>query len=177
MRIIAGSLRGRVLLGPKDKNVRPTAAKAREAIFNMLRSHAPVEGKAVLDLCCGTGALGLEALSRGAAHVTFVDLNPFYAQQNVEKFGVMEQCSVIKANALRYKPVAPADVIFLDPPYRLGLVEKALAMAADIGQAGTLWVVEAESDRKGPAFDTLGPFNCVAERTYGAGTISLLIQN
>jgi len=176
LRIIAGSLRGRVILGPKDRNVRPTASRAREAVFNMLRSHAPIEGKAALDLCCGTGALGLEALSRGATHITLVDLNPFYAQQNVDKFGVAEHCTVIKANMLRYKPLAPADIIFLDPPYRLGLIEKALTMATTIGQAGTMWVVEAEARRDGPPLPELGPFKLIAERTYGAGTITLLEQ-
>jgi 16S rRNA (guanine966-N2)-methyltransferase len=176
MRIIAGSLRGRVLVGPTGRDVRPTAARAREAVFNMLHSQAPVEGKRVLDLYCGTGALGLEALSRGAAHVTFVDLDPVYAQRNVEKFGVEAQCTVIKANALRYKPLAAAEVIFLDPPYKLGLVEKTLAMHASIGQPGTLWVVEAETGRLGPDLAALGPFERLTERTYGAGTITLLRQ-
>ncbi|MBI1363597.1 MAG: methyltransferase [Proteobacteria bacterium] len=177
MRIIAGTLRGRVLAGPKGRDVRPTAARAREAVFNMLNSHANVDGVQVLDLFCGTGALGLEALSRGAAHVTFVDLDSQYAQQNVTKFGVTGTCTVIKANALRYKPLAPADIIFLDPPYNLGLTEKTLAMHASIGKSGTIWVVEAETGRIGPDLTHLGPFTHIAERTYGAGTITLLRQN
>lgn len=118
MRVIAGEFRGRRLAAPRGA-VRPTADRVREALFAML---GPVEGARVLDLFAGTGALAIEALSRGAAGAVLVDRDPAPARRNVADLGLGERARVVRADALRYlaRPaVAAYDLVFLDPPYRL----------------------------------------------------------
>lgn len=119
MRVAGGDLRGRRLHVPRGRGVRPTTERVREAVFSIL---AGVEGARVLDLFCGSGALGIEALSRGAAHATLVDTRPGAAQRNAEELGLKESAEVVRSEALRFLRTAEAgafDVIFCDPPYRL----------------------------------------------------------
>src|SRR5438552_7753698 len=137
MRIVGGRLRGRALATPKLLAVRPTADRLREALFNIL-VHAygdPVAGARVLDLFAGTGALGLEALSRGAAFALFIDDAAearALMRQNVEALGLGGTCRIFRRDATKLgaaHPVEPFSLVFLDPPYRQGLAEKALAPA------------------------------------------------
>jgi 16S rRNA (guanine966-N2)-methyltransferase len=119
MRIVAGELKGRRLRSPRGGGVRPTADRVREAIFSILGS---VEGAVVLDLFAGTGALGLEALSRGAASATLVDRAPATARRNVDDLGLGERAELVRSDVPRYlRRVAGArfDLVFIDPPYRL----------------------------------------------------------
>lgn len=143
MRIVGGAFRGLPLtaLGPGDPaaHLRPTSDRVRESLFNVL-AHGdygdppPPEGSRVLDLFCGTGALGLEALSRGAVEARFVDSGPralAILRRNVGLMRVADRARVTARDATRLgtNPEAPFDLIFLDPPYGKGLGERAIASA------------------------------------------------
>jgi 16S rRNA (guanine966-N2)-methyltransferase len=137
MRIVGGKFRGRSLAGPKSQSIRPTSDRTRESIFNIL-AHAygdPVTDARVLDLFAGTGALGLEALSRGAAFALFVDDGAearAIIRQNIEALGTAGVSRIFRRDATKLgdvHPNAPFSLVFLDPPYGKGLAEKALASA------------------------------------------------
>src|SRR5829696_2305829 len=138
MRIVGGRLRGRALTGAKTDAIRPTADRLRESLFNIL-IHGygdPVSGARVLDLFAGTGAMGLEALSHGAAFALFVDESATargLIRENVEALGVGGQSRLFRRDATRLGPAAPNapfSLVFCDPPYDKGLAEKALASCA-----------------------------------------------
>jgi len=168
MRIVGGRLRGRLLAAPKSnvnksQAIRPTADRLREALFNVL-IHAygdPVTGARVLDLFAGTGALGLEACSRGAAFALFVDDGAearALIRANVEAFGLGGATRIFRRDATRLgaaHPVEPFSLAFLDPPYGRGLAEQALGSARAGGWLvpGALVVVEeaATAGFAGPA--------------------------
>ncbi|HYH61901.1 MAG TPA: RsmD family RNA methyltransferase [Solirubrobacterales bacterium] len=118
MRVVAGELRGRRLKTPKGTAVRPTSDRAREALFSIL---GDVSGFEVLDLFCGTGALGIEALSRGARHAVLVDDDTSPAQANVDALGITECVDLVRRDAFAYLGSATAtfDLILCDPPYKL----------------------------------------------------------
>jgi 16S rRNA (guanine966-N2)-methyltransferase len=139
MRVVGGRLRGRALAAPKSQNVRPTSDRLREALFNILahRYGDPVAGARVLDLFAGTGALGLEAMSRGAAFTLFVDDSAearALIRQNVEALGLGGVTRIFRRDAAHLgaaHPNPPFGLVFLDPPYRKGLGEAALASLRD----------------------------------------------
>lgn len=139
MRIIGGYLRGRTLQGPKSQAIRPTTDRLRESLFNIL-VHAyddPVTGARILDLFAGSGAFGLEALSRGAAFALFVDDGVearALLRQNVETLGVGGITRIFRRDATKLGPAHPLEpfsLVFLDPPYGRGLAEKALVCVRD----------------------------------------------
>src|SRR5438270_13411697 len=141
MRIVGGRLKGRNLASPSSQRIRPTADRLRESLFNIL-IHAygdPISGARVLDLFAGTGALGLEAISRGAAFALFVDDGAearALLRQNVETLGVAAVTNIFRRDATKLgpaHPVEPFGLVFLDPPYSEGLAEKALPSARDGG--------------------------------------------
>ncbi|MGB8274346.1 MAG: 16S rRNA (guanine(966)-N(2))-methyltransferase RsmD [Alphaproteobacteria bacterium] len=182
MRIVGGKHRGRKLAAPAGKRVRPTSDRAREAVFNIL-SHgrfadsSPISGKRVCDAFCGTGAMGLEALSRGAAHATFLDSDPAVleiAKENAEKLGETQNARFVRADATRPpKAPAPCGLLFLDPPYGSGLAQPALAA---LGRAGwiaedAVVVVEVGAREK---FAAPQGFETLDERRYGAARVILL---
>jgi 16S rRNA (guanine966-N2)-methyltransferase len=156
MRIVGGRLRGRVLAAPKSPEIRPTADRLREALFNILvHAHGdPVTGARVLDLFAGTGALGLEALSRGAGFALLIDdAAPARAlmRDNVANLGLGGAARIFRRDATALGPVHPVEpfgLAFLDPPYGRGLAERALT-AARTGQwllPNALVVVEEATD-------------------------------
>ena len=158
MRIVGGSLRGRALAAPKSQSIRPTADRLREALFNIL-AHAygdPVTGARVLDLFAGTGALGIEALSRGAAFALFVDEGAearALIRENVAALGLGGVSRIFRRDATKLGPVHPLEpfsLVFLDPPYGQGLAEKALASAHSGGwlKPDALIVVEDAAKAK-----------------------------
>jgi len=137
MRVVGGSLRGRALAAPKSQSIRPTADRLRESLFNIL-IHAydnPIAGARVLDLFAGTGALGIEALSRGAAFALFVDDGAearALLRENVATLGLGGTSRIFRRDATKLGPAHPVEpfaLAFLDPPYGKGLAEKALASA------------------------------------------------
>ena len=156
MRVVGGRLRGRNLAAPASREIRPTADRLRESLFNIL-VHAyenPVEGARVLDLFAGTGALGIEAISRGAGFALFVDNGAearALLRNNVEALGLGGVTKVFRRDATELgpaHPVEPFSLVFLDPPYGKGLAEKALASLRDGGwltKAALLVVEEAKA--------------------------------
>jgi 16S rRNA (guanine966-N2)-methyltransferase len=146
MRVIAGTLKGRRLEAPKWDGLRPTSDKLRETLFNVLAPR--IQGARMLDGYAGTGAVGIEALSRGAAHVTFVERDPRAAaliEANLDHCGVSGRYAIIRVSftGSERPPVAgPFDLIFLDPPYGAGDVSAALDAAEPLVGEGTLLIVE-----------------------------------
>ena len=137
MRVVSGRLRGRAIAAPKSKTIRPTADRLRKSLFNIL-AHAfddPVTGARVLDLFAGTGALGIEALSRGAGFALFVDDGAearALLRENVAALGLGGTSKIFRRDATKLgeaHPVAPFSLAFLDPPYGQGLAAAALASA------------------------------------------------
>jgi len=156
MRIVGGRLRSRPITGPKSDSVRPTSDRLREALFNIL-THSygdPVTGARVLDLFAGTGALGIEAISRGAEYALFVDEGieaRALLRDNVESLGLGGVTRIFRRDASRLGPAHPLDpfsLVFLDPPYGKGLAEKSLISARDGGwlRPEALLVVEEAAD-------------------------------
>ncbi len=144
-RIVAGSLKGRKIVLPKNEGVRPSKNRVRQAVFNLLGARLDWEGLVVADLFCGSGAWGLEAASRGAAKVILVDLDERAAAQNVRDLAV-GNVKVVGADVRRWAPPALLDVVLLDPPYGKGLAQDALARAGQIGKAGSWWCIETGRD-------------------------------
>ena len=158
MRVVGGRLRGRNLATPKSQSVRPTADRLRETLFNIL-AHAyddPITDARVLDLFAGTGALGIEASSRGAAFVLFVDDGAearALLRENAEALSLGGVTRIFRRDATKLGPVHPLEpfsLAFLDPPYGKGLAEQALVAARDGGWlvTGALAVVEESADAK-----------------------------
>jgi 16S rRNA (guanine966-N2)-methyltransferase len=177
MRIVAGEWRGRILTAPPGSSTRPTADRVRQALFDMLM-HAPwggrdaIEGAQVLDVFAGTGAFGLEALSRGAAHATFIELNRAaldVLRANIAACRAQDRSTVLAFDALATPPGEPTSVVFLDPPYRQDLVPRALARLRDVRRLApnALLIAETARDEPPPATDLL------ADRIHGAARISI----
>lgn len=184
IRIVGGKHRGRAIASPEGLATRPTSSRAREALFNIL-AHAnwredgtsPLIGARVLDAFAGSGALGMEALSRGAAHATFFDTDPMAVKligENLRKLGETAAARVVRADATRPPPGRePCDLVFLDPPYRSGRATPALTALAEAGwlAADAIVTVELASTE-----DLAPPAGCEAidERRYGAAKIVIL---
>jgi len=173
MRVVGGSLRGRMLAAPKTQAIRPTADRLRESLFNIL-IHAygdPITGARVLDLFAGTGAFGIEALSRGAAFALFVDDGAearALLRENVATLGLGGVSRIFRRDATKLgpaHPVEPFSLAFLDPPYRQGLAEKALTSARAGGwlKPDALIVVE---EAKKSAFAAPAGFTELERRGY-----------
>ncbi|MBS0541631.1 MAG: 16S rRNA (guanine(966)-N(2))-methyltransferase RsmD [Proteobacteria bacterium] len=184
MKVIAGKHRGRALVTPEGLETRPTSSRARESLFNIL-AHAnwradgtsPLVEARVLDAFAGSGALGLEALSRGAAHATFLDKDAAAIKaigENLRKLGEVGAAKVVRADAKQPPPTRDGcDLLFLDPPYRSGDAAPALAALADAGwvKPGAIATVEVAST------EDLAPppgFEPIDERRYGAAKIVIL---
>ena len=174
MRIIGGRFRGRALKSPASDAIRPTSDRLRETIFNVL-AHAygdPVAGARVLDLFAGTGALGLEALSRGAAFALFVDESAEargVIRANVEALGVGGATRLFRRDATRMGRAAPNEpfsLVFCDPPYGKGLGPRALQSCAEGGwlEPGALVVVE---EAQGAEVALPEGFTEIERRAYG----------
>jgi 16S rRNA (guanine966-N2)-methyltransferase len=176
VRIIAGQFRGRPLQAPPGSATRPTADRVREALFSMLTSRlGSFEDLRVADLYAGSGALGFEALSRGAAAITFVETDPkaqAAIKANVAKLGVGDQVRVLGGSALALGRSEPFDLILADPPYASGsgsAVVKAVADADWLSPGGWLSV---ETERRDPVDP--GDLSIEADRQFGKARITLL---
>jgi 16S rRNA (guanine966-N2)-methyltransferase len=179
MRIVAGAWRGRSLVAPPGQGTRPTADRVRQALFDMLMhadwaGRAAIENAAVLDVFAGTGALGLEALSRGAATAAFIesDLVALRAlRANVAACRAEDRVEILAVDALSVltgRPNNPAGVVFLDPPYGLNLVPRALAWLLEVGRIRPGALIVAET---GGAETWVPDQPLLAERRHGAARI------
>lgn len=182
MRIVGGTLRGRPITGPQDGTVRPTADRVRESVFNILAHGVPeleLEGARVIDLFAGTGALGLEALSRGAGFCLFVDSDAqsrALIRTNIEKFGLTGVTRIFRRDATDLGPVgtmAPFNLAFLDPPYGQGLGARALASLIEGGWLTRGAIIIAE-ERADTAFTPPATFTELDRRTYGDTQIVIM---
>jgi 16S rRNA (guanine966-N2)-methyltransferase len=184
MRIVSGRLRGKALAAPPGLGTRPTGDRARQAVFNILEHAAwsrPLEGARVIDLFAGSGALGFEALSRGAVFCLFVETDEAARgaiRDNMEALGQFGAARVHRRDATDLGPrpgsAGPAfDLAFLDPPYAQGLGERALAGLASGGwlKPGALVVCERGADE--PVLAAPG-FEVLDERPYGAARVWFL---
>lgn len=174
MRIVAGAFRGRALAAPKSDAIRPTSDRTREAVFNVIAHRWPerLEGARVLDLFAGTGALGLEALSRGASFCVFIEEGAEgrgLIRDNVEAFGLQGRTKIFRRDATALGAVgtlSPFSLVFADPPYGKGFGGPALKAARDGGwmAPGALCVVE---EAAAAPFAAPPGFEIAEERLYG----------
>lgn len=173
MRIIAGAWRARPLVAPAGDATRPTSDRAREGLFSMLASRlGSFGGLKVADLFAGTGALGLEALSRGAAHCTFIETNRAALdalRTNVARLGA-EAMSEIRAQPAEHAALPQCDLILMDPPYGAGLAQPALENAAAALAPGGWIGVELHNEMPTPP----PGLEAAAERRFGKARILLL---
>ncbi len=184
MRVVAGRHRGRRLAAPEGRALRPTADRVRESIFNILAhggfgagGSSVLSGARVLDAFAGTGAMGIEALSRGAAHATFLETDPAaLASLRANLAAVREQANAtVLASDVRHPPraAAPVAVAFLDPPYGAGQGPAALDALADAGWFEPGAIVTVEVGAREP-FAAPAGFAVLDERRYGAARIVVL---
>jgi 16S rRNA (guanine966-N2)-methyltransferase len=178
MRIVAGAWRGRTLAVPAGHVTRPTADRVRQALFDMLL-HAPwggralIEGAQVLDGFAGTGALGLEALSRGAGHAIFVEQDRAALaalRANIAACRAEDRCTVVAGDVLALPAGPVCGLVFLDPPYGQDLVPRAVAALRRVGRVadGALFVAETGREEARP-----GPQEALAERSHGAARLTI----
>jgi 16S rRNA (guanine966-N2)-methyltransferase len=181
MRIVAGEFRGRRLHVPKGEQIRPTTDRVREAIFSMIAPH--IAEARVLDLFAGTGAMGLEALSRGAATAVFVDQRTEAVRligSNIEMCGVRERVRIVQGPVERaIRRLAEAgggyDLIFMDPPYGMGYVERTLPHLGAIAVEDALLV--AEHHVKDILPDRVGEWVRSRERRYGDTVVTFYLRS
>ena len=185
MRIVGGKHRGKALTAPASRATRPTSDRVREAMFNIL-AHGiegfAIEGVRVLDLFAGSGALGLEALSRGARFAQFVEDSSAargIIRRNADALGVIGQVKIWRRDAARLGPCAPQspfDLVFIDPPYGKGLAERALANLTQGGwlAPGAVVVVEEAEETK---FDIPATLDVLSSRQYGDTQVLFLREH
>jgi 16S rRNA (guanine966-N2)-methyltransferase len=178
MRIIAGTWRSRPLAAPPGQSTRPTADRVRQALFDMLlhapwASRATIEGAQILDAFAGSGALGLEALSRGAAHATFLETDRAALatlRANIAACRAADRATLRQADATLPPPGRPCGLLFLDPPYGKSLIPAALAALDRAGwiAPGALLVAETARDEDLPPLGEM-----LADRAHGAARLTI----
>lgn len=174
MRIIGGRFRGRALQAPKGGETRPTTDRVREALFNLLAARRALDGARVLDLFAGTGALALEAISRGAAAATLVEQHGptlRLARRNAAALGAEGACRFLRDDAvavLRRPPTTPFDLVFADPPYALGALPDLPDLARPHLADGGLLALEHDARHDFAEHPAL-----VVTRSYGRTVVSI----
>jgi len=191
MKITAGKYHGKNIDARPDKTLRPTSGKVREAVFNILRhgrffkddrfisdgNNELVEGRRVIDIFCGTGALGIEALSRGATHLTLVDQNArtlSVAQKNIENLGEAANTTFIRSDSTMLPSATiPCKLAFVDPPYGKNLAKPALKSLASAGwlEKGSVIILELGKQDEVESFDN---FVKLDERLHNRTRIAIL---
>lgn len=191
MRVVAGTLRGRKLVAPEGLQVRPTAERVRQATFNALDHRGVVRGARVVDLFAGSGALGIEALSRGATHVTFVETDKAALaciRQNLEHVGMTAQATIVRADVARWvrggSAAGTVDLLFADPPYTFEGWTDLLAAVLPGLQRDRAHAEQAEPDETGIAvLETPGPiepgvgWEIVRQQRYGGTVVTLIMPS
>ncbi len=173
MRVITGTARGRKLRAPENMDIRPTADNVKEAVFNMIQFD--IQGRRVLDLFAGTGQLGIECLSRGAASAVFVDRSPAAAaliRENLDKCGM--RAAVFQADALAFlKNCGSFDIIFVDPPYNSGLYEPVLKTINSVDILSDGGIIICETRRETALPELKAPYK--KRREYGYGKTGICV--
>ncbi len=177
MRIIAGTFRGRRLAAVPGSRIRPTRDRVREAVFNILESFGPFQS--VLDLFAGSGALGLEAVSRWGGRAVFVENAPealACLRANLQRLQVAERCRVIPKDLSRglgfLSTVGPFDLVFLDPPYGKGWAEKVLTPLSRMSVLEEFGLVVLEHEFQEAVPETVGRWGLLKQRRYGRTGVS-----
>ena len=167
MRVITGSARGRRLKTPENEDIRPTTDNVKESVFNILQFD--IEGRRVLDLFAGTGQLGIECLSRGAASAVFVDRDQAALQivrENLKTCGL--NGTLVNTDALSYlKGGGTFDLIFIDPPYDSGLYDEVLRTVNQVDKLSEGGIIIVEARRDTPLPDMDPPYRMLREYRYG----------
>lgn len=174
MRVITGSARGRKLVSPDGYEVRPTLDKVKEGLFSAIQFE--IEGRSCLDLFAGSGQLGIEALSRGAADCVFVDNSKKSLQAinaNIAACGFAQQSKVVSGDALSYMRscMQTFGIVFLDPPYGQKMIDRVLPYVADHMTDGGIIVCECDLDEVLP--QTVGAFEIDRERRYSHTRVTI----
>jgi 16S rRNA (guanine966-N2)-methyltransferase len=171
MRVIAGLYKGRIISTVKDRSVRPALDRARQTVFDMLTNRIAFEGATVLDLFAGSGSLGIEALSRGAAHATFVENNEqaaLFIESNVRLLGCEGATEILEMDAMAYlRGKRPAfDIVFADPPYRFEQTEELPQMIFErnLVQPGGYLLIEHTTDLR---FESTSLYTAGPEKRFG----------
>ncbi len=176
MRVISGSARGRKLIAPPGLDTRPTTDRVKESIFNIISPYLPA--KSVLDLFSGSGALGVEALSRGSEHAVFVECDKAaldITRKNLELARVADRAEVIFGDSLAFlsRAVGQFDIIFLDPPYNTGLLTDAIRKIAENNLLSEGGIIVAESEYLGEE-PSGTDFDIIKRAKYGKTTVFVL---
>lgn len=174
MRIIGGKYRGKKLISPESLGVRPTSDRAREALFNILRSRLGSFGEhKLIDVFCGTGAFALEALSQGFAKVAAVDIDIRAVTKNANLFPAEKgHLQIINIDAAKLKGVPEYDVLFMDAPYNKNLSEPALQAVASMLKKSALCLIEVHKDEK---LTLPAGFELIEERRYGIAKVIIAV--
>ncbi len=177
MRVISGSARGKKLISPAGLDVRPTLDRVKESVFNMIAFDIP--NCSVLDLFCGSGALGIESLSRGAASAVFVDMSRdslSFAKQNLVATRLESRAETVLSDSITYikNTTKTFDIIFIDPPYKAGLYEEVLSSILDKKLLNPDGKIVVESAKDDPPLVPEGVFSEVREKNYGKVKILIM---
>ena len=183
MRIISGSKRGMALLGPKGSDTRPITDRVKESLFSVLYKYDIIEGRIIADLFCGTGSMGLEAISRGAAKAIFVDSSRAAIERlesNIQKAGFAEKSKVIRSNAFKIgSGTEPADLIFVDPPYAASRdvdegsqIQKLLDLLSAQTSAGAIVVVRTHAEVN--LLEKYAQLSIIDRRKWGTMAVTIL---
>ncbi len=178
MRVIAGRLRGRRLFVLPDLSIRPTIGRLRESFFDIVQDR--IDGARFLDLCAGSGSIGIEALSRGAAHVTFVEKSHRAAQvlrRNLDHCGLTDGYRLLQADIFQEIPRLardgePFDLIYFDPPYFRDLYHRTLELLSECALLAPEGLLAANHFKKTPLPDACGRLQCVREVQHGDSVLS-----
>ncbi len=173
MRVIAGKYKGAKLISPRGE-VRPTTDLVKGSLFSMLEAKGLLRGAACLDLFCGSGALGIEALSRGAESCVFADMDTRNAAVNLDKLKI--PCRTIRADfrkALRMLRDERFDLVFCDPPYKSGFAEEAFRLIVKYGMLGATGIAVLEHDSKNDLINV--PESCIIDkRVFGVSAFDFV---
>lgn len=175
MQIIGGTFKGKKLNMPlNDESLRPTKSIVKQSAINMLIARCEFKKSNIADICCGIGSLGLESLSRGANHVTFIDKNTKWVKQNIGLLGAENQTTVINSDMQKFSPTLPFDIIITDPPYNMDMPNQLLKQKNTLGKQGTLWLLEAETGFN-PIYQET-EFQLLKQKSFGKSSLFLLEQ-
>ena len=178
MRVISGTARGRRLREPAGSEIRPTTDKVKESVFNIIQFD--VEGRRVLDLFAGTGQLGIEALSRGAASAVFTDVSPQairLVRQNLETCGFSDRAQVLQTDAQVYLAgCGKFDIVFLDPPYDTDLLDRTLSAIFQFDILRQNGIIICECRAEHPILEVPEPYFSGRQYRYGQIKLSLITR-